>query len=105
MSKDLKPYPKYQYQIPSERSKSTEREAFLSTINGPLSEHLYALNPLGKKGRCFFYLKKSTLGPFKEQELTDSNFKITFKLDSSNLIEVLKLNQSKQKRFQGKQTK
>jgi hypothetical protein len=82
-----------------------EREAFLSTINEPLLEHLYSLNPLGKKGRCFFNLKTSSLRPLKEQEPANSNFKTTFKLDSSNLIEVSKLNQPEQKRFQGKQTK
>jgi hypothetical protein len=36
-----------------------EREAFLSAITEPLSEHLYALNPLRKKGRCSFCSKQA----------------------------------------------
>jgi hypothetical protein len=72
-----------------------KREAFLSTIIEPLLEHLYAPNPLGKKGRCFFCLKISTLGPLKEQESANSNFTIIFKLDSSKTdkIVVLKLSE------------
>jgi hypothetical protein len=31
-------------------------------MNESLSDHLYGLNPLGRRGHYLFYLKKSTLG-------------------------------------------
>jgi hypothetical protein len=57
----LKPYPKYKYQTVSTGPKIAEKEAFLKVFNGSFSEHLYILNPLEKKGYCFFYIKKSNL--------------------------------------------
>jgi hypothetical protein len=100
----LKPYPKYEYQAVSKGPKTTEKEAFLKAING-VSNHLHNSHPLGKRNYCFFYLKKSNLEPLKEQESVNFQFKITFKLDFSNLIEVLKPEQSKQKRFREKRIK
>jgi hypothetical protein len=58
MSKDLKPYPKYQYQTPLRGPKIAKKEAFLTTINRSILEHLYVLNPLGKRSNCFFVQKK-----------------------------------------------
>jgi hypothetical protein len=45
----LKPYLKYHYKAVSKGSKSGKKEAFLETINRSFSDHLYDLNPLGKK--------------------------------------------------------
>jgi hypothetical protein len=105
MSKDLKPYLKYQYQSPSKGSKTTEKEAFLKIINGSNVSHLYSLYPLKIKNSCFFYPKKSTLGPLKEQESAGSQFQKTFKLNQNNLINVLKPKEPKREQFRGKQTK
>jgi hypothetical protein len=99
-----KPYSKYEYQAISKGPKTTEKRAFLKAINGSISDYLYDLYPLNKRSHCFFYLKKTNFEPLKEQEPTDSNFKITFKLEQSNLNEVLKSEQSKQRRFRGKNT-
>jgi hypothetical protein len=46
-----KPYLKYEYQTVSKGPKIVEKEAFLKAINNGVSDHLYSLNPLGKKGR------------------------------------------------------
>jgi hypothetical protein len=59
-------YPKYEYQAVSKGLKIAEKEAFLKAINNRVSDHLYGLNPLGKKGWCFFYIKKNTLKVSKE---------------------------------------
>jgi hypothetical protein len=101
MSKDLKPYPKYQYQTPLRGPKIAKKEALLTTINGSILEHLYALNLLGKKGNCFFCPKKSNLGPLKEQEKANSQFGMIFQLNQNDLIQVIKSKEPKKRRFQG----
>jgi hypothetical protein len=53
----LKPYLKYEYQAVSKGLKTVGKEAFLKAIDR-VSNHLYNLNLLEKKGRCFFYIKK-----------------------------------------------
>jgi hypothetical protein len=100
-----KPYPKYQYQTRSKGPKSAEKEAFLKTINGSHLNHLYGINPLKTTGHCFFYPKKSTLRPLKEQDSANIQFQRTFKLKESNLIKVLKSEQPKREQFRGKRTK
>jgi hypothetical protein len=57
----LKPYLKYEYQAVSKGLKTVEKEAFSKAFNNRVSDHLYGLNLLGKKGWCFFWIKKSTL--------------------------------------------
>jgi hypothetical protein len=54
------------------------------------------------KNSCFFYLKKSTLGPSKEQETAGSQFQKTFKLNQNDLINVLKPKELKREQFRGK---
>jgi hypothetical protein len=76
-----KPYSKYEYQAVLKGPKTTEKSAFLKAINGSILDHLYDLHPLNKRSHCFFCLKKTNFEPLKEQELTDSNFKIIFKLE------------------------
>jgi hypothetical protein len=100
-----KPYLKYEYQPVLKGLKIVEKEDFLKAINNGVSNHLYSLNPLGKKGRCFFYIKKSTLKALKEQESANFLFQTTFQLNQKDLIEVLKRKEPKRKRFRGKQTK
>jgi hypothetical protein len=104
MSKDLKPYPKYQHQPPLKGPKTTEKEAFLKSLNGSLLEHFYALHPLGKRNYCFFYQKKSNNKPLKELEKANSQFEMTLQLNQNDLIDVLELEQPKQGRTRGKRT-
>jgi hypothetical protein len=99
-----KPYPKYQYQPASKGPKTAEKEAFLKNINGSLSDHFYALNPFGKRNYCFFCSKKSSLGPIKEQETTQSLFQTTFKLNQNDLIKVVRSEEPKREQFRGKKT-
>jgi hypothetical protein len=54
-----KPYPKYQYQPFSKGPKTAEKQAFSQAINNGVSNHLYGLNQLEKKSRCFFCIKKT----------------------------------------------
>jgi hypothetical protein len=63
----LKLYLKYEYQAVSKGLKTVKKEAFFKVINR-VSNHLYDSYLLGKRNYCFFYLKKSNLGPLKEQE-------------------------------------
>jgi hypothetical protein len=100
-----KPYLKYEYQAVSKGPKTVKKEAFLKAFNNGVSDHLYGLNPLGKKGWCFFCIKKSTLKAQKEQESVSFLFQATFKLNHSDLIEVSKKKEAKRERFRGKQTK
>jgi hypothetical protein len=105
MSKDIKPYPKYQYQPPSKGTKVIEKEAFLKSINRSLSEHLYTLYPLKKRNYYFFCSKKSNIRPLKEQETARPQLQTTFQLNQNDLIEVVKSKEVKRERFRGKQTK
>jgi hypothetical protein len=59
----LKPYLKYVYQPVLKGLKLVKKEAFLKAINGVSLDHLYGLNPLKKKGWCYFCLKKSIINP------------------------------------------
>jgi hypothetical protein len=67
----LKPYLKYQYQLPLKGPKSMEKDAFLKAINRSLTNYLYGLNPLNKRGYYFFYLKKTISESLKEQEINN----------------------------------
>jgi hypothetical protein len=49
-----KPYPKYQYQPATKGLKPTEKQAFLKSINGSISDHLYDLH-LFKKTNYYFF--------------------------------------------------
>ena len=100
-----KPYPKYQYQSGIRGRKSTTKEAFLDAINGFNSEHLYTQNPLGKKGWCFFCLKRTPKTPLKEQESSTFLNRKVFQLNHSDLIEIQKKENPKRIQERGKQTK
>jgi hypothetical protein len=64
-----KPYSKYVYQSVKKRPKTREKGAFFKAILEQNLEHLYALNPEGKAGYCFFCPKKSNLGLEKKKPL------------------------------------
>jgi hypothetical protein len=98
-------YLKYQYQPSLKGPKTIEKEAFLKTINGSLSDHLYRLHPFGKRNHCFFCPKKSNLGSLKEQKTADFEFQTTFKLNQNNLTQGLKSEQLKREQIRGKRTK
>ena len=80
------------------------KEAFLEAINGSL-DHLYGLNPFGRKGYCCFCPKKSTLQASKEPNLANCLFRPTFRLDQGDLVEISAQQPLKRERFRGKQTK
>ena len=101
---DSKPYPKYEYQSILRRPKRVGKEAFLEAINGSL-DHLYGLNPFGRKGYCCFCPKKSTLQASKEPNLANCLFRPTFRLDQGDLVEISAQQPLKRERFRGKQTK
>lgn len=62
------------------------------------------MHSLKKRSHYFFYSEKSNLKSLKEQKSANFQFKIIFKSEKSNLIEVLKSEQSKRKRFREKNT-
>jgi hypothetical protein len=57
----LKLYLKYQYQAVSKGLKRAGKEAFLKNINRFSSDHSYGLNPLKKRGYCFFFVHKKAI--------------------------------------------
>jgi hypothetical protein len=61
----LKPYPKYEYQAVSRELKTAEKQAFLKACNESISDHLYDLHLLRKKGYYFFCIKKKQFRAFK----------------------------------------
>ena len=101
----FKPYPKYVYQNPKIGPKMEEKKAFLKTINRDLNDHLYDLNPYGKRGFCFLCPKKDNLNIQKRQKSANFLFQKVYEFNQQNLIEIQRDKQSKQERFRGKSTK
>jgi hypothetical protein len=100
-----KPYPKYEYQPEKSGPKKAEKESFLKAINGSNSDHLYGLNPLGKKNHCFFCPKKSTLRAQKQGDSKEFPLFQEKKLNPSDLMEIPKKKEPKREQFRGKLTK
>ena len=99
----LKPYLKYVYEPVSKGPKSNKTEEILEHIDD-FSNHQYSENPSKKRGYFVFCVKKSTLGPLKEQDVKTWQFQKTFQLDQEDLIEFSKKNKPKRERFRGKYT-
>jgi hypothetical protein len=77
----LKLYSKYKYQSFLKGPKPEKNKAFLKDINGSISDHLYDLNLLEKKG-YYVILKKKQFQSIKRAEI--SKFSIeNFSIKSS----------------------
>ena len=100
-----KPYPKYEYEEVSVGRPSTDISAFLEAIDGSISDHIYGLNPLGKKSWCYFCPKKGFLEPEKEEESELIQNQRVFRLSQNDLIECQKKGGLKSVRIRGKQTR
>jgi hypothetical protein len=100
----LKPYPKYVYKTAKKGPKSAEKEPLLKTINRVNLEHLYALNPLKKKGWCYFCSKNDVLLSQKGKDSRALLDQKVFKLNQQDLIECREKGGSKEVRNRGKLT-
>jgi hypothetical protein len=76
----LKPYPKYQYQPPLKRAKNFRKKDFLKAINRSPLNHLYGLNPLGKRNYYYFLFQKKQFKTSKRAGSTSSSISKHFSI-------------------------
>jgi hypothetical protein len=99
-----KPYPKYVYETAKKGPKTAEKESFSTIINGSKLKHLYALNPLKKKGWCYFCSKNNISLLQKDKDLNTSLNQKVLKSDQQDLVECREKGGSKKVRNRGKLT-